>query len=56
MKLQKQLSRKIGDISYSKWIVTIPPKKIKEVGWKEGQEINVEVKNGYLILRSKKSK
>lgn len=54
MKLQKQLSRKIGNAVYSKWAVTIPPKKIEEIGWKEGQELDIAVKNGVLLLKPKK--
>lgn len=53
MKLQRQLSRKIGNVVYSKWIITIPPKKIKEVGWKERQELEVIIKNRVLILKPK---
>lgn len=54
MKLQKQLSRKVGNEEYAKWVVVIPPEKIKEAEWKEGQELDVEVKNGKISLRPKK--
>lgn len=53
MKLQKHLSRKIGNAVYSKWIITIPPKKVKEVGWKEGQELEAIIKNGIIVLKPK---
>ena len=53
MKLQKQLSRKIGNVIYSKWVITVPSKKIKEVGWKEGQELEAKIKNGVIILKPK---
>ncbi|MFH0954817.1 MAG: AbrB/MazE/SpoVT family DNA-binding domain-containing protein [Candidatus Micrarchaeota archaeon] len=56
MKLQKQLSRKIGSTEYSKWVVTIPPTTIKEIGWKDGQELTVKVKDGKIILENSSEK
>lgn len=52
MKLQKQLSRKVGDKEYVKWVMTIPPHTIKELGWDEGQEILGKIEKGKLILAS----
>ena len=54
MKLQKQLSRKVGNEEYAKWVIVIPPEKIKEVEWKEGQELELDVKNGKITLFPKK--
>ncbi len=53
MKLQKQLSRKSGNVVYPKYVVVIPPEKIKEAGWKEGTELDANVRNGKVILRPK---
>jgi len=53
MKLQKQLSRKVKSKEYPKWVVTIPPNKIKEVGWKEGIDLEVRIDNGKLVLKPK---
>ena len=39
MKLQKQLSRKVGDVKYAKWVLVIPPSLIEELKWKEWQEL-----------------
>ena len=55
MKLQKQLSRKVGNKEYAKWVITLPPSKIEAVGWKEGQELEEVVKDGKIILRPKKA-
>ena len=44
MKLQKQLSRKVGDVEYAKWVLVIPPNIIEELKWKEGQELEAETK------------
>ena len=53
MKLQKQLSRKVEDRVYPKYVVTIPPKQIEEAGWKEGTELEAIVKDGKIVLRPK---
>jgi antitoxin component of MazEF toxin-antitoxin module len=53
MKLQKQLSRKIGDREYTKWVVTIPPSEIEKLDWKEGIELETFVKDGKITLKPK---
>ncbi|GBE18201.1 hypothetical protein BMS3Abin16_00793 [archaeon BMS3Abin16] len=50
MKLQKQLSRKVKGIEYPKFVVTIPPKQIGELGWKEGIELVPLVENNKLTI------
>ena len=51
-KLQKQLSRKVGDKEYDKWVLIIPPKTIKEVGFKEGQDLKIIIKKNQLVIES----
>jgi bifunctional DNA-binding transcriptional regulator/antitoxin component of YhaV-PrlF toxin-antitoxin module len=53
VKLQKQLSRKVDDKEYPKYVITIPPKQIEAVGWKEGTELEAIVKNGKIVLKPK---
>lgn len=53
MKLQKQLSRKVGNIKYAKWVITIPPKDVSAVGWNEGDILEITKKNKKLILEKK---
>ncbi len=55
MKLQKQLSRKVGDKEYAKWVAVIPPKIIEEAKLKEGENLDIEVENGKIILKKSKS-
>lgn len=55
MKLQKQLSRKVGKTEYPKYVTVIPPEKIKELGWKEGEELEAEIKGSILCLKKKKN-
>ncbi len=51
MRLQKRLSRKIGNKEYVKWIITIPPSIITKLGWKHGQKLEIEVYNANLIIK-----
>ena len=51
MKLQKQLSRKVGDTEYAKWVLVIPPTIIEQLSWKEGQELEAEIKENKLVVR-----
>ena len=53
MQLQKQLSRKVGNKEYAKWVLVIPPEIIKEAGLKEGQEIEAKIKDKKIILEKK---
>ena len=50
MKLQKQLSRKYGDKEYAKYVIVIKPNHIEKLGWKDGEELDAEVKGEKLII------
>ena len=50
MKLQKQLSRRVGNKEYPKWVIAIPPKQINALGWKEGQSLESEVLDKQLVI------
>lgn len=54
MKLQKRFLRKHKDKDYYKYIVNLPPLKIKEAGFKEGDELEVEVKNDKIVIKKSK--
>lgn len=51
MKLQKQLSRKAEGKEYAKWVIVVPPSKVEELGWKEGEDLKVVVKGEKLVLK-----
>ncbi|MDP2925208.1 MAG: hypothetical protein Q8N99_02435 [Nanoarchaeota archaeon] len=53
MKLQKQLSKKRGDKIYHKYVIVIPEDKIKEAGFREGEELEAGAKKGEIRLRKK---
>ena len=51
MKLQKQLSRKVGDKEYAKYVIVIPHKEVKRAGLKWGDKLEVEVKNSGILIK-----
>ena len=51
MRLQKQLSRKVGNKEYPKWVIIVPPKQIETLGWKEGEYLASETNNEELIIQ-----
>jgi len=55
MKLQSQTSRKYGNTEYKKSWIVISNKLLKLLGWKTGQELDAEVKEGKLIIEKKKN-
>ena len=50
MKLQSQVSRKYGDTEYRKFWVVIPEKILKKLGWKSGEELEMEIKGNKLVI------
>lgn len=54
MKLQKRFLRKHKNKDYYKYIVNLPPLIVKEAGFNEGEELNIDVKAGKITLRKKK--
>lgn len=52
MKLQKVKAREYKEKTIYKYIIVIPPKDVKELGWKEGIELEgTIVKNrGYFLF------
>jgi len=53
VKLQKQLSRKAKGKNYPKYVMTIPPKDIEELGWQKGMELEVCISDNKLIIQPK---
>lgn len=51
MRLQKQLSKKVKDKEYVKWVIVIPSETIEKLGWKEGEILQGEVKKNALTLK-----
>jgi len=51
MKLQSQVSRKVGNTEYKKSWIVIPNKFLELLKWKSGQELKGKVKDGKLIIK-----
>jgi len=51
MKLQKRLSRKYKDKKYYKYVIILKEKDVKNAGFKEGENLDVEVKKGVIKLK-----
>lgn len=55
LRLQKQVSRKYKGREYPKWVITVPPKQIEELGWGEGEFLEGEVTHQELTIRKENS-
>jgi|TARA_B100001971_G_C18195676_1_gene541285 bifunctional DNA-binding transcriptional regulator/antitoxin component of YhaV-PrlF toxin-antitoxin module len=51
MKLQKQKTRK--DKDYSKYVIVIPTEKIKQSGFKEGDELEAQASKDKIIIKKR---
>jgi bifunctional DNA-binding transcriptional regulator/antitoxin component of YhaV-PrlF toxin-antitoxin module len=45
------MSRKYKGKEYPKWMITVPPKQIEELGWGEGDSLKSEVTHQELTIR-----
>ena len=51
MRLRKVVNRVYQGTTYYRWIVSIPPKRIRELGWTDGQELEVAVRGSTLWIQ-----
>lgn len=51
MKLQRVVNLKAYGKTYYKWLLTLPPTLIEELGWNEGDELAGKADRGVLRLR-----
>jgi len=54
MKILKEKSREYKGQSYYKFKVNIPEVKLKQAALRAGDELEIETKNGEIILKKKK--
>jgi antitoxin component of MazEF toxin-antitoxin module len=52
MKLHKLINRVHRGKTYYRWVVTLPPRRIREIGWFAGQTLQAEVRGDALVLRA----
>jgi len=50
MKLQKQISRLVGENEYAKWVIIIPPAQVQQLGWSEGDDLESFIEGTFLKL------
>jgi antitoxin component of MazEF toxin-antitoxin module len=50
MRLQKHVNRKVEGKEYAKYVVVIPPERIEELGWEEGQQLEPQVQGRRLVI------
>ena len=50
MRLIKQKGRDYGDKEYFKFIVVIPNKIIEKLGWKGGEDLEIDVKGDKIVI------
>lgn len=50
MRLQKQKTREVKGKEYFRWTIVIPPKKVRELGWIEGQDLKQRIKGKKLVI------
>jgi bifunctional DNA-binding transcriptional regulator/antitoxin component of YhaV-PrlF toxin-antitoxin module len=53
MKLQKQVAYKYKDKTHHKYVIILPENTVVELGWKEGQELDLEIQQSRLIISLK---
>ena len=56
MKLQKHVSQKHGEKKFYKYVIVLPSKTIKELGWEESQDLVFDVTAKNLLLIGPASK
>lgn len=56
MKIQKQLSKKRKNKTYYKYMVNIPPMIIKEAGLEYGEDVEIKVEKGKIVLKKQEKK
>lgn len=52
VKLQRQLNRRARGKEYAKWVLVLPPRIIRDLGWKQGEEFEFQIHGKTLRLRT----
>jgi antitoxin component of MazEF toxin-antitoxin module len=51
MRLHKVVNRVYEGTTYYRWVVAIPPKNVRELGWVDGQELETVVRGSSLWVQ-----
>lgn len=50
MRLRKVVNRVYEGTTYYRWVLNVPPKKVRELGWVDGQELAAGVRGTTLWI------
>ena len=50
MRIHKVVNRVYEGTTYYRWVLSVPPKKVRELGWVDGQELEVTVRGPSLTI------
>lgn len=50
MRLHKVVNRVWEGTTYYRWLISIPPKRVRDLGWVDGQELEAVVRGGTLWI------
>jgi hypothetical protein len=51
MRLHKVVNRIYEGTTYYRWVVSIPPKRVRELGWTDGQELDSVARGSTLSIQ-----
>lgn len=51
MRLHKVVNRIYEGTTYYRWVVSVPPKRVRELGWANGQELEAVVRGSGLWIQ-----
>jgi hypothetical protein len=55
MKLHRLVNRKHKGVTYYRFLIMVPPEHVVALKWKEGQELEMDVRGGVLHVRTARS-
>ena len=50
MRVRKVINRVYEGTVYYRWIISVPPKNVRELGWVDGQELETTVRGSTLWI------
>ncbi|HXQ94867.1 MAG TPA: hypothetical protein VN864_06870 [Thermoplasmata archaeon] len=50
MRIHKVVNREYQGTVYYRWLVSVPPKVVRELGWVDGQELETTVRGSVLSI------
>jgi antitoxin component of MazEF toxin-antitoxin module len=51
VRLHKVVNRVYEGTTYYRWVVSIPPKRVRELGWTDGQELEATARGSVLWVQ-----